>query len=200
MASVEIGNTLDLGTIQFNIQGSDPATPAANYGRLYVKAGGLYLKTSAGEVYLFGIADGTDLTDYGGAPDEAINFVGYDAVDNTPYRFRGDYMRLYRELRLTVANRNLPSISLLWVVFDSTTDREFSLDAGTIVNGHSIRAQCKQVSGGTGHSILLPPGVTWDGTNRRVILDSTSDRFEAIAESSTRFLIWQDTGCTYTAS
>jgi hypothetical protein len=172
-------------------------TPAAGYWNMFFKSNGLNIKKPDGTV--IPVTAPEDLSNWGSFPDSDLYFASQASGGGSLYRVRGDELRLYARYPIN-ANISAVTQSLMWVVFDDTTDRTLTISTGTIVEGHSVRAQCKQVSGGTGHSILLPSGVTWDGTNRRVILDSTSDRFEAIAESATRFLIWENTGCTFAAS
>lgn len=54
--------------------------------------------------------------------------------------------------------------------------------------------------GGSGtHTVQLPSGVTWDGTNRTANFDANNDCLIAIAESATRFIVFLNTSVTFTA-
>lgn len=139
-----------------------------------------------------------DADDWGSWPDNTVNIGAQDTTDEL-YRIRGDYMRLWA-MYPTTSSYSTDMTSMMYVRFDDATDRTVTINSSSIVEGHSIRSRAEAVSGGTGHSILLPSGVTWDGTNRRVILNATSDRLFAVAESTTRFFLWDSTGCTFAAS
>ena len=49
-------------------------------------------------------------------------------------------------------------------------------------------------SGTAAHTVTLPSGVTWDGTNRVVTLDAPGEAIAAIAVSATRFFVFASQG------
>lgn len=49
------------------------------------------------------------------------------------------------------------------------------------------------------HTVVLPVGVTWDGTNRTANFDAADDRIRAKAVSATRFRILENDNVTFTA-
>lgn len=54
-------------------------------------------------------------------------------------------------------------------------------------------------SGGVTHTVQLPSGVTWDGTNRTANFNGDADRIRAKAISATRFLVLENDSVTFTA-
>jgi len=49
-------------------------------------------------------------------------------------------------------------------------------------------------SGTAAHTVTLPSGVTWDGTNRIVTLDAPGEAVAAVALSATRFFVFASAG------
>lgn len=82
--------------------------------------------------------------------------------------------------------------------FTDSTDRALTL-TGTPARGWFIIIAALAVSGGTGHTAVLPSGVTWDGTNRTVTLNANTDVLVAYSISATRYAIVYNNGCTFSA-
>jgi hypothetical protein len=83
-------------------------------------------------------------------------------------------------------------------VFTDSTDRALTL-SGAPAYGWLIVIAAQAVSGGTGHTAVLPSGVTWDATNRTVTLNAATDVLIAMATSATRYLILYNNGCAFSA-
>lgn len=68
----------------------------------------------------------------------------------------------------------------------------------TPVAGDEVRI-VRKGSGAVTHTVQLPSGVTWDGTNRTANFDTDGDAITAVAESATRFIVHPNNGVTFTA-
>ena len=77
-----------------------------------------------------------------------------------------------------------------------------SVIAATISNapaaGYELEVY-KIGSGATTHTLQLPSGVTWDGTNRTANFNADGDNLRAIAISATRFLVTYNNSVTFSA-
>lgn len=49
-------------------------------------------------------------------------------------------------------------------------------------------------SGTAAHTVTLPNGVTWDGTNRVATLDAPGEALHVVAVSATRFFVMENIG------
>lgn len=140
-----------------------------------------------------------DMYAWGGNVDGTLEFAAWDSSGEVYYKVTGDEIQQLRTAIIT-ADDSYNSQPSLQVEFDSATDRTLTINSGTVAEGHSIFAHALQVSGGTGHKILLPSGVTWDGTNRAALFNAVDDALIAGAISSTRYVIYSNTGVTFAAS
>lgn len=140
-----------------------------------------------------------DVDAWGAFPDSDLKFGAQDTTGEM-YHVTGDEMRRTYFLPFTsgTGSYSWPSQAMADATFDDTTDRTWTVTDVAI--GHMIMASALQVSGGTGHKILLPVGCTWDGTNRAVLLAATTDRFIATAYSTTRWTFKSLNGCSFAAS
>jgi hypothetical protein len=145
--------------------------------------------------------DPTTLPAWGSYADSDLLFVAYDTGSMSFQSITGDELRQKAVLPLTsgTGSYSIDSQSVMRVVFDDTTDRTLTINASTVVIGHEIWAQAIQTPG-TQHKILLPMGVTWDGTNRAALITATTNRLKAYAYSTTRFIVDESTGVTFAAS
>lgn len=62
------------------------------------------------------------------------------------------------------------------------------------VAGDVIYIVNTSASGTAAHTVTLPTGVTWDGTNRVATLDAPGEAIAAIAVSATRFFVFANIG------
>lgn len=148
-----------------------------------------------------GALDPNALPAWGSYADADLLFVAYDTGTASYQQITGDELRQKAVFPLTsgTGSYSVDSQSDMRVVFDDTTDRTLTINASTIVIGHEIWAQAIQTPG-TQHKILLPSGVTWDGTNRAALITATTNRLKAYAYSTTRFVVDESTGVTFAAS
>lgn len=65
--------------------------------------------------------------------------------------------------------------------------------------GTEIMAIALSVYGaGSGHQLVLPVGVTWDGTNRKAVFNAVGDSLLAVMISSTRAAVLSNNSVTFT--
>ena len=62
------------------------------------------------------------------------------------------------------------------------------------VAGDVIYIVNTSASGTAAHTVTLPTGVTWDGTNRVATLDAPGEAIAAIAVSAARFFVFANVG------
>lgn len=197
MANVQIGNSTAIDNIQFT-ESSSPSNPASGFGRLYLSDGKLYFVNDTPHEIEIAPAPLTE-TPWAGAPETGVYFLGQDSSDATNYYFNGDEINFI--LKYVVSSSFSQNCANRTYEFDSATDRVVTINTSTIVEGHIIHAYAKQVSGGTGHSILLPTGCSWNNAgDRRVIFDAVDDALYARAVSSTRFVVFGNVGLSFAAS
>lgn len=139
----------------------------------------------------------TALTALGAVPDAADLFPLDDTSASTTKSVTAALLR-------TLAGGNITSTTsaalapLQAFTFTDATDRALTLTGAPAVNW-LIFISAQAVSGGTGHTAVLPSGVTWDGTNRTVTLNATTDVLIALATSATRYQILYNNGCAFSA-
>jgi hypothetical protein len=139
-----------------------------------------------------------DVGAWGSFPDFSLKFSG-QFTDGTLYGVRGDEMRMHEIWDVTGGDLAADSSSEMNFIFDDATDRTVTLS--NILGGHSLKAKARQVSGGTGHKILLPVSCGWNGTSdRALLLDATTDWVIAVATSATNYEVMASVGVTYAAS
>lgn len=176
-----------------------PGNPAAGYTRTYRKSDNQkYKKTSAGVESADGGVDIDGQSSYGSPPDESLVFLAQSIGTSDFWKLTGDDMRQW--LVNTVASSfSTDSRAMQHFDFDDTTNRTVTINSSTIVKGHWLCGSASQV-GGTPHKILLPAGVTFDGTNRAATFPVTSAVLDARAISTTRFRVFISTDVVFTAT
>lgn len=137
---------------------------------------------------------------WGSYPDNSIGFAAQDLTSGDYSMVNGDEMQSWRTYQLSGAV-SVDAVPNQHFVLDSATAFLTTINASTPQAGFAWTVQVLTAPGASTHDILLPSGVTWDGTNRRAIFNSTSDFLEGAFISSTRFLLKPTTtGVTYAAS
>lgn len=164
--------------------------------------------TAAG---IWGWSDGTnfypqtasnpnDVDTWNSYPDNTLNFPAYDSSSGEMFSITGDEIQLWKTYQLSSAF-SFDAASNLHFVLDSATAFLSTINASTIAAGMSWVAQVLTAPGAGTHDILLPSGVTWDGTNRRAQFSTTADLLEGRFISATRFLLKPTTtGVSFAAS
>lgn len=74
----------------------------------------------------------------------------------------------------------------------ASTIIEATLDAPTV--GDHLYIVDGSASGTAAHTVTLPSGVTWDGTNNTATLNAPGEALDVIAISATRWLILENIG------
>lgn len=141
----------------------------------------------------------SDMYVWGGNIDSTLEFAAWDTGSESYYKVTGDEIHL-SELSTITSDISLDSRADWQINFNSATDRTLTINASTIQGGQKYFVSAQQVSGGTGHKLLLPSGVTFDGSNRAAIFDAVGDALIVGAISSTRFAIYSNIGVTFAAS
>jgi hypothetical protein len=154
-----------------------------------------------GSVYqvLGTIAEPNHMQPYGLYPDSFVNVAVQEAGGDF-YYINGDEIREWAPYTLTT-NISFDAAPFLHLLFNSSTAFTMTINAGTVVEGMEWKVQVLTAPGAGTHKLLLPSGVTFDGSNRAAIFDNTADYLRGSFISSTRFLLEPTTtGVTYAAS
>lgn len=141
-----------------------------------------------------------DLPDWGAfAPDASVKIAMQDSAGDF-FEINGEEMKPWSVFQLN-ADISFDAVGNLHALFDSTTAFTMTINASTIISGMEWKVQVLQAPGAGTHKLLLPSGVTWDGTNRAALFDNTADYLRGSFISATRFLLDPTTtGVTYSAS
>lgn len=132
-------------------------------------------------------------------PDASVTFMSQDSTGEA-YAHNGEEMKLWSEFQFS-SGFSIDAVADLHLLYDSATAFTMTINAGSIIAGMAWEVAILTAPGAGTHDLLLPSGVTFDGTNRRAIFNSTSDFLEGKFISSTRFLLKPTTtGVTYSAS
>lgn len=129
-----------------------------------------------------------DMLDWGGYPDNSITSAWQDVASGDFYEVNGDEMQFWRTYQFSgaVSINAVPNLHLL---FNSSTAFQVGINASTPLAGMAWLIQCTIAPGAGNHTLKLPSGCTFDGTNNTISLNATTDVLEGIWISSTRFLI-----------
>lgn len=182
-----------------------PGNPSAGYTRVYRKSDNQkYKKTSAGVETPDGGVDIDGLPAWDNPPDEGIVFIAQEIGTSDYWKLTGDEMRQWLastpSVSFSTSSRAMQSYAI-----NSATDRTITINSSTVVIGHWLRVQAVQVSGGTGHKVLLPAGVYFGhtGTDRAALFDAVGDYLDAQCFNiggTLRFLVFGNNGVTFAAS
>lgn len=183
-----------------------PGNPAAGYTRVYRKSDNQkYKKTSAGVESADGGVDIDGQDSYGSPPDESLVFLAQSIGTSDFWKLTGDEMRRWLASAPAVDLSGVDSRALQAFAINSTTDRTISIASSTPAVGQQMRIYAVQVSGGTGHKVLLPTSVYFGhtGTNRAALFDTAGDYLDALCfdiGGTLRFLVFANNGVTFAAS
>lgn len=132
---------------------------------------------------------------WGAAPDGDLKFTG-QYTDDSIWHFTGNEMRMPIAYTFT-SSTGYALGAFDMALFDAATDLAITM-TGTPLEGYRIIANAKQATLGTGHTLKLPSGVTWDGTNNTASFLTTASFLEAWAISATRYFLTANTvGVTF---
>lgn len=141
-----------------------------------------------------------EMQDWGSYPDNSIAFAAQDLTSGDFSEIDGDEIQFWRTYTMS-GNASIDAVPNLDLLLNSATAFTVTIDASTPKAGMAWMIQATIAPGAGTHDVLLPSGVTWDGTNRRAIFSSTSHFLEGRFISATRFLLKPTTtGVTYAAS
>jgi len=147
---------------------------------------------------IFGWSDGTnfypqtpskpnDVDTWGSYPDDSINFLVTDNSSGEAFSITGDEIQLWRTYQLTGA-QNITTVPNLHLLLDSAT-AFLTTVTGTPLAGSAWVIQVLTAPGAGSHTVKLPSGCTYDGTNNTASFNATSDFLEGKWISATRLLL-----------
>ncbi|MCK6578110.1 MAG: hypothetical protein L6Q98_08415 [Anaerolineae bacterium] len=125
------------------------------------------------------------MTDYTVFP----NGVQSDFVGNITGNVVGEHRHLTQELTATGAitiNSGLVKLNHASTIIAATLDAPTAGDELYIVNSSA--------SGTAAHTVTLPAGCTWDGTNNTATLNAPGEALHVIALSATKWFILENIG------
>lgn len=108
---------------------------------------------------------------------------------NLKNRAAGEFKHAYQEL--TVSGEIQLDCGLVLLNHNSTIIAA-TLDAPSV--GDELYIVDSSASGTAAHTVTLPSGVTWDGTNRVATLNAPGEALHVIAISTTRWFILENIG------
>lgn len=138
----------------------------------------------------------TDLTQLAEVPANDDEFVGNDTSASETKTWLAGYMRS-KDVDNIVASGSLAINANQFITLNLGTAIALTISnspvAGWVIEIYRIG------SGGVTHTVQLPSGVTWDGTNRTANFNDDADYLRAVAMSATRFIVTSNTSVTFTA-
>ncbi len=136
----------------------------------------------------------TELTEVPANDDEFV--INDDSASDATKRTKAKYVRS-EDYDAVIASGSLTINAEQFVTLDLGTAIALTIsnapEAGWKIEIYRIG------SGGVTHTVQLPSGVTWDGTNRTANFNGDADRIRAKAISATRFLVLENDSVTFTA-
>lgn len=200
--NVSIEDSVDISRIQL-LESGAPATPASGLGRLYATPDGRlhYLNAAAVDIELQ--AAPNSLGPWGDAPDNDLVFAAQAVSGGNLWYVTGNQMRndLYYPVTADIGAFLTTGTHF---ILNSNTDRTVTFSSA--LPSQWFHAYAIQVSGGTGHKLLLPANTYFgsSGTNRAAIFNAVDDCLMVRAFDAgggiTRFLVYINTGVTFAAS
>lgn len=127
-------------------------------------------------------------TNFPGGIESAGGFTGNvtgDVTGNVAGQHRHSVQALTASGAITL-NSGLVTLSHATVAIAATLDAPTAGDELYIVNASA--------SGTAAHTVTLPAGVTWDGTNNTATLNAPGEALHIIAVSATRWFILENIG------
>lgn len=128
-----------------------------------------------------------DVQAWGSYPDDSINIPVTDNSSGEMFSITGDEIQLWRTYQQTGA-QSITTVPNLHLLLDSAT-AFLTTVTGTPLAGSAWVIQVLTAPGAGSHTVKLPAGCTWDGTNNTAAFDNTADFLEGKWISATRFLL-----------